>query len=138
MSDGTGWVGDNEFSDVAYSSHANAKLTTEQKEEIAKSGESESQWIREAVQERIDREHGSFYAGLNSYKTTPQIERAILHLKMKKRMIELTSEKERLGPEAAADLAAYEKENGITNMADVLNAACDAIDAQRAIEKENS
>lgn len=52
MSDGTGWVGE----DVSYTTHANVKLTVEQKEAIERSGEPESQWIREAVEARLERE----------------------------------------------------------------------------------
>jgi hypothetical protein len=95
MSEGTGWVGDGEFTDVAYSSHANAKLTSEQKEAIAASGESESQWIREAVEERLARERGGFHVGLHSYKLIPDIDRAILYLKLKRRMIQITDAKEK-------------------------------------------
>ena len=40
----------------AYNTHANVKLTEEQIRYIENSGESTSQWIREAVEERITRE----------------------------------------------------------------------------------
>jgi len=51
---GVGWP-DRE----AYSVHANVKLTEEQLTYIENSGESTSQWIREACEERINREtHG--------------------------------------------------------------------------------
>jgi hypothetical protein len=39
-----------------YSEHANVKLSPEQKEAIARSGQPESEYIREAVQMRLDRE----------------------------------------------------------------------------------
>jgi hypothetical protein len=56
VSDGTGWPGGELPDGESYNTHANVKLTAEQKQRIADSGESESQWIREAVQERLDRE----------------------------------------------------------------------------------
>jgi hypothetical protein len=48
---GVGWP-DRE----AYSAHANVKLTEDQIRYIENSGESTSQWIRSAVEERITRE----------------------------------------------------------------------------------
>jgi hypothetical protein len=89
-STGTGWVGEG----VAYNFHANAKLTEEQKGIIAMSGESESQWIREAVEMRIEQERNprkELSKELRNTSTIPDIDRAILHLSLKKRMIELTS-----------------------------------------------
>lgn len=53
---GTGWP-------ESYSLHANVKLTAEQKAVIEQSGEPESQWIRGAVQDRIDKE--AHYARAN-------------------------------------------------------------------------
>ena len=56
---GTGWPG-SEFpdtgEDVAYNHHANVKLNQEQLDHIYDSGIPISQWIREAVQARIDTE----------------------------------------------------------------------------------
>jgi hypothetical protein len=54
MSEGTGWPG-NETPE-SYNVHANVKLTEDQKNKIAESGESESQWIREAVEMRLAQE----------------------------------------------------------------------------------
>lgn len=56
MSESTGWPG-GEFSDgEAYSHHANVKLNQEQLDYIYDSQIPISQWIREAVQARIDTE----------------------------------------------------------------------------------
>lgn len=58
--DGTGWPGIRQYmhdqTDDAYNRHANVKLTADQKAAIEASGEPESQWIREAIQMRIDQE----------------------------------------------------------------------------------
>jgi hypothetical protein len=64
VTDGTGWPGIRQWmhkqtdpiEGEAYNQHANVKLTAEQKAVIEASGEPESQWIREAIQMRIDQE----------------------------------------------------------------------------------
>lgn len=118
MSEGTGWVGDIEGN---YNVHANAKLTLEQKEAIAASGESESQWIREAVEERLERER-TRHGPLERTSTVHDIDRAILYLKLKKRMIELTQEKESSKLEKKNNIATglneYEEAIGIKDMGD--------------------
>jgi hypothetical protein len=55
---GVGWPDSGEHPDYRgfYSKHANVKLSPEQKEAIARSGQPESEYIREAVQMRLDRE----------------------------------------------------------------------------------
>ena len=53
--EGTGWPG-GVFEDLAFSHHANVKLSQEQLDYIYDSGEPISQWIRDAVQARIDTE----------------------------------------------------------------------------------
>jgi hypothetical protein len=59
MSESTGWPG-GEFpenlGDDAYNHHANVKLNQEQLDHIIDSGEPISQWIRDAIQERIEKE----------------------------------------------------------------------------------
>lgn len=55
MSENTGWPG-GEFDGDAYNQHANVKLTQEQLDHIIGSGEPISQWIREAIQMRIETE----------------------------------------------------------------------------------
>ena len=52
---GVGWPG-GEPDREPYDSHANVKLTEEQLVYIQESGEAISQWIRSAVQDRIERE----------------------------------------------------------------------------------
>jgi hypothetical protein len=54
MTEGTGWP--NNESPESYNVHANVKLTEAQKAKIAESGESESQWIREAIEMRLEHE----------------------------------------------------------------------------------
>jgi hypothetical protein len=50
-----GWPAPDQW-DEPYTSHANTKLSEAQKAYIEASGEATSQWIREAVQQRIDAE----------------------------------------------------------------------------------
>jgi hypothetical protein len=70
MSESTGWPG-GEFADgEAYSHHANVKLTQEQLDYINNSGEPISQWIRGAVQERMDTEAHYKRANERHYGTT--------------------------------------------------------------------
>jgi hypothetical protein len=60
----TGWPG-GEFEGDAYNQHANVKLTQEQLDHITDSGEPISQWIRDAIQARIDREQNKKSFGLH-------------------------------------------------------------------------
>ena len=57
---GTGWPGIRQYmhdqTDDPYSHHANVKLNQEQLDYIYDSGEPISQWIRNAIQARIDTE----------------------------------------------------------------------------------
>jgi hypothetical protein len=60
VSESTGWPGA-EFPeylgmDVAYNQHANVKINQEQLDYIYESGEPISQWIRDAIQARINTE----------------------------------------------------------------------------------
>lgn len=59
MSENTGWPGaefPENLGDVAYNNHANVKLNQEQLDYIYDSGEPISQWIRDAIQARIETE----------------------------------------------------------------------------------
>lgn len=132
MSDGTGWMGDLEV-EGNYNIHANAKLTQEQKAAIAASGESESQWIREAVEERLERER-TRYGPLERTSTVQDIDRAILYLKLKKRMIELTSEKASPKPLEMGDKSISDAEK----RAVLRNRMDDAMEKHRQEFKGNS
>jgi hypothetical protein len=49
--------GRNGKGDPVYTEHMNVRLTKEQAAMVRESGETDSQWIREAVQQRLDREY---------------------------------------------------------------------------------
>jgi hypothetical protein len=81
MSEGIGWP--NNESPESYNVHANVKLTQEQKDKIAMSGESESQWIREAIEMRFERE-----------TLTPDEKKSLLRKRLQDRMETLTAKKD--------------------------------------------
>jgi hypothetical protein len=80
---GTGWP---EPESDGYTIHANTKLNSEQKKAIDQSGEPESQWIREAIQERLDREAVTATTRVDEAAT-----RKMLREKTKVRMEEIIS-----------------------------------------------
>jgi hypothetical protein len=57
-STGTGWPGIRQYmhDEATFTQHANVKLTEDQLDYIYDSGEPISQWIRDAIQARIDTE----------------------------------------------------------------------------------